>query len=506
MRKIEAFCESEDGSTAMIFAMLILSIIVMMGGGLDFSKHRTQSLLLQTAVDMTALHMVQQVDIPPAEVQRRARRFFNANSSALLAPVTEFTATKDGNVFHVGARADVSTNFLGLIGIETLAAYRKAESLLTLETREIALVLDTTGSMSGSRLASLKSAANILLDSLETGSAGAELYHVGVVPFNNYVRVNPSDFDPAWLDTEGRSEVAMEIFDEEINLLELFDHLGEPWAGCMRTRSGDFAYTDAPVEASDLDSHFLPYFAYDEGDDGSYLNNYITDAVAHTDGVSSVQSVVKYGIPAGVGGPANTWSPVTTSITSDVGPNRGCNSEPIIPLTDNLDDVRDTVDNLVARGDTNLTEAIVWGQRVLSDRPPFTNAKPDNEPGHKKIIIFLSDGINSTDGGNSDLRSPLNAHGYAAIGEQASQLPPNPLEDDINDYLNSEFTEACEAIKAEGTKIFVIRLELTDATSFDLLRNCATSEADFFDVPDASQLEGVFSELGQRVSAVRLTL
>lgn len=501
------YFKAEGGATAIIFAMTLLSIIILLGGGLDFSKHRTQSQIMQAALDATALHMVQEVDIPPDEITQRARAFFDANSSGFLATITDFTATRDDDGFSVSARADVETNFLGLISIETLPVSRRANSVLSIEMLEIALVLDTTGSMAGDKIADLKTATNVLLDLLEDASdANETIYRVGIVPFDQFVRVNPDDFSDDWLDDEGRSAVAQEIFSEEINLLDLFDHLGEEWAGCIRSRGGDLAYTDAPVVFNDPDTQFLPLFAYDEGDDGSYLNNYITDLLSHPDGESSVSSFLKYGItPPNVSNPS-LWSAVSTTIGGDLGPNSKCTSEPIVPLTNNFSAIRDIVDDLVARGDTQMTEAIVWGQRILSDHAPYTNALPANTFGNRKILIFLSDGINSIDGGNSDLRSALNTQGYAAIGEQATLLPPNPVADDINDYLDVEFLAACQNIKQAETQLIVIRLEQTDTTSFNLLRDCASSEADFFDVPDSSQLESVFGDLAQRITEVRLTL
>ena len=506
MRLFRNYLRSDNGNVAMIFALLILSIIVLMGGGLDFSKHRSQSVTVQSALDATAIHMVQEQNVPPGQITQRARDYFDANATGLTATITGFNATRNGDVFNISVNADVETNFLGLVGLEILPISRRAESTLSVETREIALVLDTTGSMSGDRLANLKTATNLLLDRLENSSANEDgNLQVGIVPFDEFVRVNPVDFDPNWLDADGRSAAASNIFGEEINLLDLFNHLGEDWAGCLRARPGNLAFRDTPVNLGDFDTRFTPLFSYDEGDDGSYANNYITDAIAHPDGISSVTSFLKYGIAPGTGNDASLWTTVPTSIGGSLGPNRHCASEPIVPLTDDIDAVRDVVDALSAQGDTHLTEAIVWGQRLLSDHAPFTGSLPINTFGNRKILIFLSDGINSVDGGNSDLRSPLNVQGYAGFGELATILPPNPVEDDINDYLDDEFLPACDAIKAAGTQIIVIRLEQTDSESLALLSNCATSTADFFNVPDANQLDAVFGEIALRVTAVRLS-
>lgn len=80
-----------------------------------------------------------------------------------------------------------------------------------------------------------------------------------------------------------------------------------------------------------------------------------------------------------------------------------------------------------------------------------------------------------------------------------------PTQGDINDYLNEEFALACEAIKEANTQLIVIRLEIDDADSQTLLSECASSPADFFDVPDASQLDEVFTQLAARMTLARLT-
>lgn len=502
----QGIVRSEEGTTAVVFAVMLLSLIVLIGGGLDFSRHRTQSLLVQTAVDATVLHLVQDAGLAPDEISLRAREIFDANTPRLTASVVDFNASRSGEVLTVNAKAEVDTNFLGLLSIEMLPISIEAQSEFYIQTREVALVLDTTGSMAGDRLADLKTATHLLIDRLDkdTGSITGN-NRIGVVPFNDFVRINPSDFQDNWLDNEGRSAPAKEIFSEEIDVVELFDHLNEEWLGCLRSRGGNLAFQDVAPVPGDFDTHFLPMFAYDEADNGSYANNYLDDGATPLDGISSVRNYEKYGISATTAANPAAWSSVSVSTPGATGPNRSCTSEAIMPLTNNFDEIRDAVDAFVADGDTHLTEAIVWGQRVLSDRAPYTNGLPADDANNRKILLLLSDGINSIDGGNADLRSTLNAQGYAAIGEQATLLPPNPSETDINDYLDDEFLVACQNIRATGTQIVVIRLELTDTDSLALLKDCASSEADFFDVPDSSDLETVFGEIARRITTVRLT-
>ena len=505
MLKLKSFQESQSGTVAIIYALIALTLFILIGGALDFSKHRTQSVIVQTALDATALHMLQEFDLEETEFQAEARNFFDSNLSGFDALIDDFSIERTRTEVVTQATAQVETFFLGLIGIETLDVFRIAQGALSSETREIALVLDTTGSMQGQRIANLISASNLLLDNLESNTTSMATIRVGIVPFDQYVRVDTDTFPEEWLDIDGESGVAAELFGDDINLLALFDHLEQPWEGCVRSRMAAYAFTDEPANSIDVDTLFAPLFAYDEGDDGSFLNNYLTDAVAHPNGESSVRSVLKYGIQPGTEDSPNIWDDVTLNINGGNGPNQNCASEPIIPLTDDYDALRDTINNLTAAGDTNLTEAIMWGQRVLSSEAPFTEGLPEDEIDNRKTLIFLSDGINSIDGGNADLRSALATQGYANVGEFSTLLPPNPTEDDINDYLNEEFALACEAIKQANTQLIVIRLEISDSESQTLLSECASSPDDFFDVPDASQLDAVFAQLAERMSFPRLT-
>ena len=72
---------------------------------------------------------------------------------------------------------------------------------------EIALVLDTTGSMSGNKLASLKVAANNLVDQLVTNNDNDNV-KLSVVPFAQYVNVGRNNVNANWVDVmpaNGRS-------------------------------------------------------------------------------------------------------------------------------------------------------------------------------------------------------------------------------------------------------------------------------------------------------------
>ena len=187
----------------MIYALMALALFVLIGGGLDFSKHRTQSVIVQTALDATALHMLREVDLEETEFQDKARAFFDSNLSGIDALIDDFSIQRTNTEVVTQATAQVETFFLGLIGIESLEIFRIAEGILSSESREIALVLDTTGSMNGDRIANLISASNLLLDHLENSATSSVSVRVGIVPFDQFVRVDTDTFPEEWLDVDG---------------------------------------------------------------------------------------------------------------------------------------------------------------------------------------------------------------------------------------------------------------------------------------------------------------
>src|SRR5205085_1366636 len=91
--------------------------------------------------------------------------------------------------------------------LTSIAGYRSLKQKVITQTTwgtgrlEIALVLDSTGSMSTfNRMVELKKAANAMLDALETSEAG--LVKIAIVPFDVNVRVPNSYKTATWFKTD----------------------------------------------------------------------------------------------------------------------------------------------------------------------------------------------------------------------------------------------------------------------------------------------------------------
>ena len=104
-----------------------------------------------------------------------------ANLSIQVAPDGEVSVTGRteyelalGGVFNKD-KLDVSANSSAIAGASVL------------DPVDVVLVLDTTGSMAGTKMTALQSSANLLIDTLDGG--GGSQVQMGVVPFAAYVNV-----------------------------------------------------------------------------------------------------------------------------------------------------------------------------------------------------------------------------------------------------------------------------------------------------------------------------
>src|SRR5690606_7811848 len=98
----------------------------------------------------------------------------------------------------------------------------------------------------------------------------------------------------------------------------------------------------------------------------------------------------------------------------DKGPDFGCATQPITPLTNDYNMLRAKVKELNAQGNTNIMEGVAWAHRVLTPGEPFAEAKSRALGTTDKIMIVLTDGANTLGNTNTALGSHYSSFGYLA--------------------------------------------------------------------------------------------
>ena len=195
------------------------------------------------------------------------------------------------------------------------------------------------------------------------------------------------------------------------------------------------------------------------------------------------------------------------------GPNKAC-PDPIIPLTNS----RTTVEAAIAQmmpwsgNGTMANLGAVWGWRVLSPTSPFTEGKQYDDPSFNKVLIILTDGenlisqgdLNFSSGCSQFTKPKYNSH-YTAYGYLSDgRLGTNNNTNVANTQLDQKLKVVCENIKETGITIYTIVFQLTDASTLDLFRECATDPDKFFNSPNNEQLNDAFRTNGAELSNLRI--
>lgn len=579
---------TRDGNVAMIFALCLVPLLVFMGGAIDLSRQRGGEVGAQNALDAALLAVAHEaLGKPEADLTRDGLKWFEAHLQNSNMEITSFSITKGDDTLSAEVKGKVGTTFLALMGLSDLKVVRRATVRIGLQKVEVALVLDTTGSMAAiandtqscakkgctggtSKLAVLQKSATNMMNVLEKASAGSDKIQVALVPFATYVNVGSDNANESWIDKGGNSPIHGDNLVDGLNRFDLYKHLGYSWKGCVEARPHPHDVRDTRPQVSKPETLFVPVFHPDEPDPASswmansYPNNYVVDAKSLGNGLLDVSNPVKYGVPesilvyllnetltvtksllntpflngsndadmtddcellfdmnAGYGNskecnvnpfnPAN-WEKVTinknytyfSDMTTTIGPEFGCEMRPIVPLTKDFEKLRTEISKLEAAGSTNLSEGVAWGWRVLSPGQPFNEAEKYSDAVNK-ILVFLSDGNNmlkERDGkvGGSD----YSAYGYLE-NQRLDGTNASSDQDDILDAMDALTLEACSNIKKSGVRIITIRLDLTDSRSEKILSQCASSDDDFIDVQNVSELDEAFAKVTENITRLYLS-
>ena len=522
---VRRLLRNESGNIGIMAAFAMVPLVLGAGIALDFSSLSNSKAELQNALDAAVLAVAREgKEISDADANAIAQQFIRANFDP---EDVDLDLKRNGTRVTLKGGLRQKLAFAGLIGYDTAKVGAESSADIAYNKYEIALVLDTTGSMKGGKLASMKDAVVGLVDTMSTQIKDDEKLKFAVVPFANFVNVGKHfgpEFDKHgrlvnktgadWLDLRGRAELPQLELKKGVSRFEVMHNLKDDWKGCVETRySGpgeDYDVSDREAKKGDTKSLFVPSFSIDEPDNG-YGNSYIASWVDPLDNsaVAQIRKLVKYGVTSLVTDSGTLvpisglgeWFVPATNMSGGRGPNRDCVPQPIVPLNNDYSSIKSRVKSLEANGTTNIMEGVAWGMRVLSPHEPFSEGRV-KEPGVEKIMIVLTDGSNVFGNNNTSLRSSYSSNGYLVDGRIGIA---NGSSSDTNKIMNEKTLAACGNAKKEGIIVYTIRLEEPDVKTGMMLKDCATSPAHFFDAPSRSQLDDVFQEIRENVVRLRIS-
>lgn len=194
VRAARRFMRDEDG--AILPFSLIIFLAMLMAGGLavDVMRQERARVLLQNTLDRAVLAAadLDQTRDPKTVV---LDYFAAAKLSNFIDP--DDVIVDQGLNFktvRATASATIPTFFLNMVNIDTLTAPASSTAEERIQNVEISLVVDISGSMGGSRMSNLKTAANDFIDTVISATPPTQDQATGVtslsiIPYQGMVNI-----------------------------------------------------------------------------------------------------------------------------------------------------------------------------------------------------------------------------------------------------------------------------------------------------------------------------
>ncbi|MDD9925985.1 MAG: pilus assembly protein TadG-related protein [Rhodospirillaceae bacterium] len=446
LRTMRSFKRSQGGAVIILWALAAIPVVVGVGAAVDLSRAYMAKSRLAFALDAAGL-AAGAAGETETEMQAIAEQFFEANYPSSL-PGTPSTPvlTVDGGVIKVSGTVTLEPTLLQLIGQEDFTVAASSEVLR--KGLEVALILDNTGSMKGSKLESLRTASQDLVDILFAVPELQSNLSVGIVPYSATVNLGAAALGIV-------SGVAPEEFDPNDD---------EKWQGCVLGRTYPADVQDVPSGGGQL---WAKYFWESAAD--------------------------------------NDWPVADTTpslCNNSTGPNVACPT-PITPLTNDKTVLDSAVGAMEAwcRGGTFSNVGMAWGWRVLSPEEPYSEGLPYATPGFDKVAILMTDGVN---GYFKKPGSPFTSD-YSAYERLSEGNLGTTNKSAAKTELNNRLTEVCNNMKAAGIIIYTITFSLNNETTKTIYRNCATDTSKYFDSGNGPALQQAFQDIAEELINLRVS-
>ncbi len=346
-QSFRGFLRREDGAL-LPFAMFLLVMMIMIGGlAIDVMRHEERRVLLQQTLDrsvLAAAGLKQTLD-PQSVVNDY---FEKMGLSEYLQGVTVDQGLNFRSV-EADAKGDTNPFFMRMMGIDKFNVAAASGAEQRINNIEISLVLDVSGSMAGSKLTNLKSAANQFIDTVLDQDVENRV-SIAIVPYNGQVNL------PQYM-----QDLYTKLDDHGVANVNCFDLPASAYTGLGLSRTAGM-----PVTAH-ADTYSTTTSSY----------------VAPTDSNNAVPVAT------------NRWCPESSANV-------------ILAPTNNRATLKGHINNLTAVGATSINAGMKWGTMLLdpSSRSVISamvaqGKTPTNFAGRPfdyfdretmKIVVLMTDG------------------------------------------------------------------------------------------------------------------
>ena len=417
-RTIIRFLRNERGNFMITFAAAVFGIAGAAGLALDVTRVHNARTEARDAADTAALAAVVHYHRTrnKSGSETHGGDMFDSNYLPEIngAELKARGVTLDASLGQATATAsiEVPTTLMALFGHKTMKATVESTAVLNAGSKpfEVGVMLDVSGSMAGAKFQGLKEAVSAMAFEL---------------------------LDP----DEAATRIALAPFSSSVNAGSYASRLvgRNSSNNCVGDRLGGSRFSDAPPSGDFFDVN--GYYAISDDENGGVYRE------AHFNG---------YDVDDGDDDPTNDLDALDVRTV--------CPGSVIQPLTDDLDQIKASLDGYVAEGITAGHVGMQFAWYLVSEK--WRNfwsgsGRPSRDSERQKVVVLMTDGEFNT------------------YFNKSNGLP------------NDQGRQICAQMKQEGYLVFAISFA-TQGDSENMLKQCVTKAEYFFDPDTVDGLKQAF--------------
>jgi len=449
--RLRGLARNDRGSVVIMFGLTIFIIFSIVGSAVDYGRAMLARARLQAAVDSSVLAAarVWQLENNLELAEQKALMHFESNKPSEPSRVVEFTPDMVAATFTMVGETTVRTPFLSVVQIPQIVVSTRGQALIAGggnagTNLEVSLMLDVTGSMGGSKIEDLKSAAKDLIDIVVWSDQSEYTSRVALAPFSTAINAGDLGSSVAYNPTSSR-DFKLRNGDTKTRY--------RTSTYCLSERTGTNAFTDAAPTGSSR----IPRAYQTNSSSACVPSAPIVPMTSNKDALKGViNGFVASGNTSGHLGTAWAWyllSPNWSSVLPE-----GSKPQPY----------------------SMLAQVGEKGQPLL-----------------KKVAVLMTDGeynyqyCNSTTSNTAGATIP----DYDTGSSGANCKSPNG-------NSTTQARALCTAMKAAGITVYTVGFEIGNSgSSFTTLKNCASEPHMFYNTTTGDELRNAFRHIATSIAA-----
>lgn len=507
----------ERGAIAVQFALLALPLAVLVFGLVDISRVSLQRRQMQDALDAATLIAARSTATTDADLDAVGDPAFLAEISGLNLGLSSSNSTfKAGADNHVlgTATGTLTPIIANLWTKQNITITATSDVVRASKNLEVAIVLDITGSMAGTRLSDLKTGASDLVDIVVKDVQSPFYSKVAIVPYS--VGVNVGSYADAIrgpvnaYSVSGITKANPAVVTSNGHGLIVGDKVSFSGISGMTALNGNTYNVTATTSNS-----------FTINANTSNTSNYSSGGTATCDTSTNPgcknftfanaywgNTTLSLGNCVSERTGSNAYTDVAPS-TTFVGRNYDSNNNPcptatITPLSSDRTALKSAINALAASGSTAGQVGFAWGWYMISPNFGYLWPNTSQRPAAYKAKDLMKVVVLMTDG---DFNTPYCKGVIAKDADSGSGSSSDHINCNATNGDPFAQTKAmCDAMKnsAYAITIYTVGFTVTSSDAKDVLNYCATDSEKVYFPATGSDLKASFKSIAQGISNLRI--